>query len=131
MVTPKPKTIDRSRKQRNGLPVRLESVLGNYLVKDKRRIWDYISANPDIESILQAAPIHIRAVFGADVRLTLESVVDPEGASENAELWIMVGCRDDVDVDQALRRLRSLDNEWTAQLPWPLRGKVNVDVEFV
>lgn len=121
--------FNRDRTHRTGLPEDIESVLAVYTVRNQGRVRAYIADNPDIISTLLAAPKRLEAVFGANVVLTIDIAADPEGTQDISELWILAGCGE--DVDSALFKLRTLDRQWTAYLPWPLRGKVNIDVEFV
>jgi hypothetical protein len=119
----------RLKKGELGLTDLLRELFDNFTVREEDRVRRYISANPELIPVLQEAPERIRQAFGQAAPLALETSIAPEGLPEHEELWIMVGCRP--DVDEALRNLRLIDSSWLVNLPMHFRGKVNVDTEFI
>src|SRR5438132_12830376 len=90
----------------------LDALADEYSLRDPHAISEFICRSPDVLAILKEAPNRIRPVFGADSKLALELITEPESRSA-LELFLLIVTND--DPESALSKLELLDRTWWLQ----------------
>lgn len=99
----------------------------NYEISNWTKVSDFLKKHPYLVGFLHEASSKIRQFFGENVQIKLELVSDPEIEDETS-LFAYVFT--DLSVDEALSRLRKLDDEWFLDNVRRAKGRFNIDVAW-
>jgi hypothetical protein len=97
-----------------------------YCIIDSPEVSDFLDKHQELFSIILEAETQIRKYFLND-RLSLKIVTDPEIAN-----WknLMITIHTKLNADQALDRLKQLDNDWWLDVFSQVGGKLNIYIDF-
>lgn len=98
-----------------------------YTIDDQAAVGSFLRAHPELMGVLAQAATHLRRLFGPEPQVALEVVVDPE-AEQCAQLVAYV-CTV-LPVEEALARLRRLDEEWFLDQLDLVGGLFNFNLEL-
>lgn len=88
----------------------------------------FLSSNPHLVDILMEAVPHIRTIFGAETRVVLRIISDPEMENQDQ----LFGCiRTNLSVDEALSCLDRFDEEWFFNRFDQVAGLLDFKLDFV
>lgn len=87
----------------------LELLSVYYEYRKKREIVNFLINRQSILNLIREAPLQIQKHFGSDMKLAIEIIYDPE-IEDFKILFIYI--KTNLDVDEALKRLDKIDEEW-------------------
>ena len=97
-----------------------------YQIRDYLNIQKFLKNNLFLLDVLYDAPKIIKKYFSSE-NLVLDLISDSESNYE--VLFIFIQTKDDVEI--ALKKLDKLDEEWFFNLPYNIREKLCVHLEFI
>ena len=98
-----------------------------FIIRRRSEVAKFLSASSFLFLFLPEAYERIRHYFGKSAQIILEVVTDPEAAGDR-ELVIFI--RTNLSPDEAFERLERLGEEWWLDVPFNIRKKLCIDVEF-
>lgn len=104
-----------------------EKIIKLYKLEDKNKIFEFLSQNRFMYNFLIEARQEIEKVFGENVSIYLTLVEEPEifgGKGLFAYIYT------DLSVEDALRKIEILDENWFLNNLDKARGRFNFDVEW-
>jgi len=109
-------------------PSWLDLIEKNFELKNKEKVKSFLQKNQFLLSLVLEAEKKIKNIFGADARLRLEVVEDPESVDEEELFAVVRTTRSEADASERLHRL---DEEWWLEASRQTRCKLNIDVQLV
>ena len=104
---------------------RLEEV---YSLRNAETTKSFLHSHPQLLDVLLEASNHVRRHFGASIQVALEVVRDPEVEDRKSLFaYIMTS----LPVDEALERLKALDEDWFLGQLDRVEDLFNFNLEFV
>jgi hypothetical protein len=101
----------------------------HYTFRRRNQVIKFLETHPFLAPLILEAYERILAYFGPSVKTTvLEVVSDPEAEGYD-ELFILI--QTNLTPDEALARLRRLDQEWWLDASVGTQCLLNIDVEYV
>lgn len=97
-----------------------------YVIDDRRAIHDFLQSNRSVLSLLRDATGALSLAFGQDAIKILRVTEDDEGTRA---VFCLVAFRG--DLHDAMRALRSFDENWWLDRCARVAGKLNFDFELV
>jgi hypothetical protein len=99
-----------------------------YEFRDSKAVSSFVRSNMELLAILVEAYGEIVRRFGFGTRLSLESVVDPDGSSSDDSLVVIV--RVFISPERALALLDEFDMDWWLNVPPLARHKLTFVLEY-
>ncbi len=99
-----------------------------FTVRNPSAVRRFIQAHPDLVDIVVEAHSQVQKHFGPGTRIALEVVRDPD-AQDAEQLFAYIQTA--LPVDEALKRLDQLDEEWFLDQVDLVQDDFNLNLEFV
>ena len=110
---------------------RLRRLQEFYTLADIEEVRRFLRVYPDAANVMIEAWPHIERIFGPNSRVVLEVTFDPESENLRDFEELFGNIQTSLPVEEALRRLRQLDDEWFLAQLTRASGRVNFSLEFV
>ncbi len=91
-------------------------------------VEDFIREHPVLQDLVYEAHAEIRSLFGAEPRLLLKVLEDPDDESEQAQLGMVI--ETSADRDSARTMLRKLDEQWWVEAMPKADNLMTISLEY-
>lgn len=106
----------------------IEQLAKAYQFKDYSEVRAFLNSNAFLIPLLREAHYRIKSQFGFDTEIVLEIFTDPE-SKDSRKLFALIFTA--LPVDEALERLKRLDQEWWLDTITRAKERLSIDVEYV
>ncbi|HEY9848337.1 MAG TPA: hypothetical protein V6D28_02675 [Leptolyngbyaceae cyanobacterium] len=107
-------------------PSNIQSLQELYAFREPAKILHFLDKLPFLVPVLLEVPNKIGQYF-RNYQLFLEVVNDPE-IIDYQQLFILISTN--ISTDEAMDKLDRLENDWWLNIPYEVRDKLCIDVEY-